>query len=146
MLLFKEASRYCTSVEVERWLLFAGIPNTLLVLSTVALEQTKQQSRTCIRGMTTALGTKLHYRMYGQYSDQSTTECMDHPGVVYGCRSCSWSAEQGRNVFFLYPCSRLRIWSREKGSAVSSRVSLLILYIQAESGAYSLDSSCFPAR
>ena len=49
---------------------------------------------------------------------------------------CSWSAEQGKRIF---PCprSRLKIWSRETGSAVSSRVSLFILHIQAESGAYS---------
>ena len=32
--------------------------------------------------------------------------------------------------------SRLRIWSRETGSVVPSRVSLPILYIKAESGAY----------
>ena len=34
-------------------------------------------------------------------------------------------AEQGK-IFFLYPRSRLRIWSRETGSGVPSRVSLLI--------------------
>ena len=38
----------------------------------------------------------------------------------------------------------LRIWSRETGSAVPSRVSLFILYTQAESGAYSWDPSRFP--
>ena len=38
-----------------------------------------------------------------------------------------------------FPCprSRHRIWSRETGSAVPSRVSPLILHAQAESGAYS---------
>ena len=42
-----------------------------------------------------------------------------------GCHSCSWSAEQGKLIF---PCPRacLRIWSRETGSAVPPRVSLLI--------------------
>ena len=42
-----------------------------------------------------------------------------------GCQSCSWSAEQGKLIF---PCPRacLRIWSRETGLAVPSRVSLLI--------------------
>ena len=42
-----------------------------------------------------------------------------------GYQSCSWSAEQGKLIF---PCPRacLRIWSRETGSAVPSRVSLLI--------------------
>ena len=34
------------------------------------------------------------------------------------------------------PCLCLRFWSRELGSAVSSRVSPLILHTQAESGAY----------
>ena len=36
----------------------------------------------------------------------------------------------------IFPCprARLRIWSRETGSAVPSRVSLLILHTQAESG------------
>ena len=43
-----------------------------------------------------------------------------------------WSAEQEKCVF---PChrSRLRIWSRETGSAVPFRVSLFILHTQAES-------------
>ena len=38
---------------------------------------------------------------------------------------CSWSAEQGKIIF---PCPRacLQIWSREMGSAVPSRVRLLI--------------------
>ena len=41
------------------------------------------------------------------------------------CQSCSWSAEQGK-IIFPCPLSRLRIWSRETGSAVPSRVSLFI--------------------
>ena len=42
-----------------------------------------------------------------------------------------------------FPCSRwrLRIWLRETDLAVPSRVSLLILHTQAESGAYSRDCS-----
>ena len=48
----------------------------------------------------------------------------------------------------MFPCphSRLRIWSRETGSAVPSCVSLLILNTQAEYGAYLRDSSRFPRR
>ena len=46
---------------------------------------------------------------------------MDQPGKV----ACSWSAERGKLIFYC-PRSRLRIWSRETGSAVPSRVSLLI--------------------
>ena len=36
-----------------------------------------------------------------------------------------WSAEQGK-YFPVHVCSRLRIWSRETGSAAPSRVSLYI--------------------
>ena len=38
-----------------------------------------------------------------------------------------------------FPCprARLKIWSRETGSAIPSRASLLILHTEAESGAYS---------
>ena len=72
----------------------------------------------------------------------------DWASTGYGCQSCLWSAEQGKQNF---PCprSRLRFWSRELGSAVLSRVSPLVLYTQAESGAYLRDStspSRFPLR
>ena len=40
----------------------------------------------------------------------------------------------------------MRIWLRETGSAVPSRVGLLILYTQAEPGAYSWGSSHFPRQ
>ena len=45
-----------------------------------------------------------------------------------------------------FPCPRLCLknWFRETGLAVPSRVSLLILYTNAESGAYSRDSSRYP--
>ena len=54
-------------------------------------------------------------------------------------------AEQVQSIF---PCprSRLKIWSRETGSTVLSRVSLLILHAKAESGAYLRNSSRFPRR
>ena len=54
----------------------------------------------------------------------------------------SWSAEQGTSC----SRSRMRIWSRETGSAVSSRVAPLILHTQAECGACSMDFSHFPRR
>ena len=41
----------------------------------------------------------------------------------------SWSAEQGK-IIFPCPRSRLRIWSRETGSAVPSRVGLLIFILR----------------
>ena len=48
----------------------------------------------------------------------------EHQPGMYGCQSYSWSAEQGkRNV--PCPCLRLIVWSRELGSVVPSRVSLL---------------------
>ena len=69
----------------------------------------------------------------------------EYESTGYGCQSCSWSAEQDK-VFF--PCPRLHliIRSRETGSAVPSCVSPFILYTQAESGAYSRESSHFPRR
>ena len=65
--------------------------------------------------------------------------------ITYIIQSWSGVAEQGKEIF---PCPRtcLRIGSREAGSAVSSRVSLLILHTQAESGAYLRDSSRVPRR
>ena len=62
-----------------------------------------------------------------------------------GCQSCSWSAEQGKWIFSC-PLTCLRIWSRETGSAVPSRISLLILHTQTESGAYLRDFSRVPRR
>ena len=49
----------------------------------------------------------------------------EYKSTGLGCQSCSWSAEQRKRIF---PCprSRLRIWSRETGSVVPSRVSLPI--------------------
>ena len=53
------------------------------------------------------------------------------------------SPEQGKLIFSC-PRSRLRILSRKTVSAVPSRVSLLILHTQAESGACSKDIPDFP--
>ena len=65
-----------------------------------------------------------------------TQQSMDHPGIkVVNPARCQQLNRE--NVFFLCPRMRLRVWSRETGSAVPSRVSLLILHSQAEqSGAY----------
>ena len=46
----------------------------------------------------------------------------EYESTRYGCQSCSWSAEQ----------ARLRIWSRETGLAVPSRVSLLISILRLD--------------
>ena len=56
---------------------------------------------------------------------------------MYGCQSCSWSAEQGKCFPPCCPRSRLQIWSHEIGSAVPSRISLPILHTQAGPDAYS---------
>ena len=51
-------------------------------------------------------------------------------------------------VEYIFACPRscLSVWSRETGSAVPSRTSLLFLHTQSKSGAYSRDSSRFPPR
>ena len=51
-----------------------------------------------------------------------------------------------RETDFPCPRSRLGIRSRETGSAAPPRISLPILHNQAESNAYSRDSSRFPRR
>ena len=72
------------------------------------------------------------------------SKSLDRPGKVAN-PACSWSAEQGEKINKCPPL-RLRIWSRETGTAVPSHVSLLILHIQAESGAYSRDPPDFRGR
>ena len=68
---------------------------------------------------------------------------MDQPGKVANPARGQLNRER-------FPCPRacLKIWSRETGSAVPSRVSLLISIpgTQAESGAYLRDSSRVPRR
>ena len=56
---------------------------------------------------------------------------MDQPGKVVSPARGQLNREE---CIFSCPRSRLRIWSRETGSAVPLCVSLLILYIQAETG------------
>ena len=48
----------------------------------------------------------------------------------YGCNPAHIQLSRGNVFFFLFPRSRLKIWSRETGSAVPSRVSPLILRIR----------------
>ena len=81
----------------------------------------------------------MYVCMYGHHFQQS----LDHPGMVANPALGQLNREK---CFYPCFCSRLRIWSRETGSAVPSRASLLILHAQAESGAYSRDSSRFPRR
>ena len=61
-----------------------------------------------------------------------------------GCQSCSH--DQLAREKFPCPRSRLELWFRETDLAVPSRVSLLILHTQAESGAYSRDCSRCPRQ
>ena len=63
--------------------------------------------------------SELQVCMYGHTYSKS----MDQPGKVANPACGKLNRE---NVFFLRPRSRLRIWSRETGSAVPSRVSLVI--------------------
>ena len=75
--------------------------------------------------------------MCGHDIQQSTNQLHKVANPVYG------QLNREKN-----PCprSRLRIWFRETGLAVPSLVSLLILYTNAESGAYSRYSSRIPRR
>ena len=60
-----------------------------------------------------------------------TRQSMDQPGKVVNPACCQLNRENE----LLFPCPLmclLRIWSRETGSAVPSRVSLLVLHTQAE--------------
>ena len=69
---------------------------------------------------------------------------MDQPGEVANPARGQLNRE---NEYSPVPArTRLRFWSRETGSAVPSRVSLLILHTQAEYDAYSLDFSQFLRR
>ena len=68
---------------------------------------------------------------------------MDQPGKV---ANPARGQLNRKNEYLSCPRTCLRIWSRETGSAVPSRVSLLILHTQAESGAYLRDSSRVPRR
>ena len=79
----------------------------------------------------------IHVWMYGHHIKQS----IDQPGRV-----ANLVRDQLKREHFPCPRSRLKIWSRETGSAVPSRVSLLILHTQAESGVYSRDSSRCPRQ
>ena len=58
--------------------------------------------------------------------------------LLYGCQSSSWSAKG--KVVSRVPIRILRVQSHATSSAVPSRVSPLILYTQAEFGAYSWTS------
>ena len=64
-----------------------------------------------------------------------------------GCQSCSRSASwRGKMNYSLSPFAPENFWSRETGSAVPSRVSLLISILQAESSACLRDFSRVPLR
>ena len=60
---------------------------------------------------------------------------MDQPG-----KAANPARDQLNKENEFSPCPRacLRIWSRETGSAVPTRVSLLISILKAESGAYGI--------
>ena len=66
---------------------------------------------------------------------------MDQPGKVANPARGQLNRENGISMS---PFALESFWCRETGSAVPSRVSLFILHSQAESVAYSRDSSRFP--
>ena len=75
--------------------------------------------------------------MCGHHIQQSTHQLRKVANPVHG------QLNRGK---FPCPRSRLKIWFRETVLAVPSHVSLLILYTNAESGAYSRYSSRVPRR
>ena len=77
--------------------------------------------------------------MYDQHFQQS----MDQPGMV--ANTTRGQLNRGKS-FLSCPRSLLIILTHETGSAVPSRFSLFLLHTQAESGAYSQDSSSIPRR
>ena len=104
-------------------------------------------------GTCTFVHGSLSYNMHIIYICVTTAVCVCRTMFVcmalttgQCCQSCSWSAaEQGKRII-RSPRSRLRIRSRETGSAVLSRVSLLISILQAEASACLPDSSRVPRR
>ena len=74
-----------------------------------------------------------------------SSKSKDQPGKVANPARGQLNSE--KKCIFPCPRSCLTIWSRERVSAVPSRVSLLILHTRAKSGAYLLrDSSRVPRR
>ena len=63
--------------------------------------------------------------MYGMYG-HTFSKSIDQPGKVANPAR----RQLNRENEFPCPCSRQRIWSRETGSAIPSRVSLLISIIR----------------
>ena len=64
------------------------------------------------------------------YGHACSKNMMNQPGKVANPAR----GQLNRKFFFPYPRSRLRIWSRETGSAVPSRVSLLISILRLNLG------------
>ena len=68
----------------------------------------------------------------------------EYGSTGYGCQSCSWSAEQGKNIP-LSPCVPENLVSRDGFSRPVPRQPAH-LHTQAKSGAYLRDSSRVPRR
>ena len=79
--------------------------------------------------------------MYVQYGHHHIQQSMDQPGKVASAARGQLNRE---NNYFPVPVRSSKFGLARRVSAVPSRVSLLILHTQAESGADSRDSSRFP--
>ena len=93
---------------------------------------------TASRNFSTAVVFSMCICIYGEHSQHR----MGQPGrlpILPG------QLNRGKRLFPC-PCSCLRIWSRETGSAVPTRVSLLILHTRTQSGPNSRDSFRFLRR
>ena len=86
-------------------------------------------------GPRAVIGSIRYVRVYNHTYSKS----IDQPGKVVA--NSARGQLNRENKYFPCPRSRLRYWFREAGSAIPSRVSLLILDAQVESGACLRDSS-----
>ena len=94
----------------------------------------------CYRSFFSCKDNTLNVWMDGHHTQQRT----DQLGKV--ANPARGQLNRGKCIFPCPRSTRLRFWPRETSSAVPSRVSLLILHTQAESGAYLRDSSGFTRR
>ena len=122
---------------LEQWLPAIKIPARIDVIrgnesifQTIndGLLRTRELFGVGLPGAALVISWYVYVYVYGQHFQRS----MDHRSVRLSNQSCSCSAVTGK-MFFSLSRSRLKIWFPETGSAVPSRVSLLILNTQAES-------------
>ena len=89
-------------------------------------------------------GHKLKNRIINSMYDHTYSKSMDQPGKV--ANPARGQLSRKKTLFSCLLFSRLRIWSRDTGSAVPSRVSLLISIHRLNLVLHRRDSSRVPRR